>query len=97
MEGGGFAYCESCRLAASQTECKDCQDHCPALMAENVAAWRLWGRVNTQWRVGVGGVYGLDYNAVAVVAEIYGLEITPGLFEKLRVLEDVVLAKVLKV
>ncbi|MCX7779610.1 MAG: DUF1799 domain-containing protein [Negativicutes bacterium] len=59
----------------------------PDLLPENVPAWRLWCRVNTQWRMGFDGPVGLDYNALHTVAEIYGLEITPALFEKIRELE----------
>lgn len=39
---------------------------------------------------------GLDYNAVFKLAEIYGIELTPGEFSKLRVLEACQLERVRK-
>lgn len=34
------------------------------LWPENVRAWRCWRGVQTQWRVGVQGAFGLDYAGV---------------------------------
>jgi len=53
----------------------------------NADAWELWGRINTQWRVGAFAIVGLDYPAVFQVAELLGLELTPNLFYKIQLLE----------
>jgi hypothetical protein len=34
------------------------------LWPDNVVAWGCWQRVQTQWRVGMGGATGLDYAGV---------------------------------
>lgn len=40
----------------------------------NVAAWRAWCDLQTQWRVGMGGATGLDYAAaLAVLRTVHGL------------------------
>jgi hypothetical protein len=57
------------------------------LLAENKEAWLIWTLVNTQWRVGAFTLVGLDYPAVFQIAELYGVEVTPGLFQKLKALE----------
>lgn len=54
--------------------------------------WELWGRVCTQWRGG-DRLLGLDYPAVLATAALYGMEMTPELFDGLRVLEADVLAE----
>lgn len=56
-------------------------------MPENLEAWQLWLAANTQWRIGFGRTIGLDYTAVFAVAEVYGLEMTPALFRKIKALE----------
>ncbi len=56
----------------------------------------MWCRISTQWRTGMNGAVGLDYNAMNTVAEIYGLEITPVIFEKIRAIEYYVLEKAQK-
>jgi hypothetical protein len=48
--------------------------------------WRLWLKVQTQWRVGMALV-GLDYPAVLATAQILGIAITQELFEQIQVLE----------
>ena len=47
----------------------------------------------TQWRVGMRGACGLDYPAVIQAAEILGIEMTPGLFKKIRAVEHQTLIK----
>lgn len=40
----------------------------------NAPVWRLWQRVQTQWRVGMNGRTGLDYVAVlAFMREVLGM------------------------
>ena len=56
-------------------------------------AWELYCRTCTQWRAGDGGLVGLDYGAVLATAAVYGITVTPELFDGLRVLEADVLAE----
>jgi hypothetical protein len=57
-------------------------------MPENGEALELWSAIDTQWRVGgMGGVIGLDWTAVAAIAEILCIELTPTLFRKIKALE----------
>lgn len=91
MAGGRHDYCQACRQtqeqAGKQRDCTSCEGRCPDIMPENLEAWQLWLVVNTQWRTGFGGAAGLDYVAVFAVAEVYGLEVTPALFRKIKALE----------
>lgn len=48
---------------------------------------RLWILTRTQLRVGMNGVYGLDYVAVKQTAKIYGINLAPGVMDKIRALE----------
>lgn len=56
-------------------------------MPENLKAWYLWTLVNSQWRAGGFSIIGLDFPAVFQIAGLYGIEINPGMFQKLRALE----------
>jgi hypothetical protein len=47
----------------------------------------LFGLCGSQWRVGVNGATGLDYPAVALVADRVGLELTGEVLVLLRELE----------
>ncbi|WP_201775387.1 DUF1799 domain-containing protein [Chromobacterium subtsugae] len=44
-----------------------------ALLPDALPAWRLWQAMQTQWRVGPVGPYGLDYAALPVVERRVGL------------------------
>lgn len=44
-------------------------------------------RVQTQWRVGMGGVIGLDYGAVRWLFELEGVSNSAELLEDLQVIE----------
>lgn len=44
------------------------------LWPDNVATWRCWTRVRTQWRVGMAGATGLDYAGVRAFLEEQGLD-----------------------
>ena len=62
------------------------KDVAPEVAPCNRAAWWVWARCVTQWRVGPGGVVGIDLVAVQTVAELAGywdLE----LLEKVQVME----------
>lgn len=63
------------------------------LWAVNVRAWTLWTRVQTQWRrAGEAGVItGLDYTAVARVADVLGTPLTPDLLDDIAACEAVAL------
>ena len=54
--------------------------------------WALWLKVCTQWR-GSDRLLGLDYVAVLRVAELYGMDVNPDIFDGLRALEAEVLAE----
>ncbi|WP_372502396.1 DUF1799 domain-containing protein [Tistrella mobilis] len=63
------------------------------LWAVNVPAWTLWTRVQTQWRRAgmTGAITGLDYSAVARVADVLGTPLTPDLLEDIAACEAVAL------
>lgn len=44
------------------------------LWPDNVTAWVCWQGVQTQWRVGMSGVTGLDYQGVSAYLDRQGLE-----------------------
>lgn len=43
------------------------------LWPDNVAAWRAWEAVQTQWRIGFSGATGLDYAGVRAYLDEIGL------------------------
>lgn len=49
--------------------------------------------MSTQWRIGMAGAIGLDYNALPVVMTLTGIPENerPGVFEDLRVMESAAL------
>ena len=49
--------------------------------------------MSTQWRVGMAGATGLDYGALPVVMRLAGVPVAEraGVFESIRILEDVAL------
>ena len=56
---------------------------------DNWPAFLLFEAMSTQWRVGMGGAVGLDYNAIKLVASMIGLkreELTQA-FPDLRMME----------
>lgn len=57
-------------------------------------AVRLFEAMATQWRVGMGGAYGLDYGVVRDVARLIGIDrkSLSGVFADLRTLEHEALA-----
>lgn len=59
----------------------------------NVPAWTLWTRVQTQWRRAgmTGAITGLDYSAVARVADVLGTPLTQDLLEDIAACEAVAL------
>ena len=64
---------------------------------ENWPAVQAFLSVQTQWAIGMsGGPTGLDYARVRAGLELAGVEATPELFQKLRILESAALAAISK-
>ena len=60
-------------------------------MPENAAAWELLQAGATQLRMsGMGGPVGFDYNALAMLAETLGIDMTPGMWRKVQAVETVI-------
>lgn len=68
------------------------------LWPDTVQAFGVFSRLNTQWRVGVGGRTGLDYAAVPITLELLGIERAewPALFDDLRHMERAALTSMHK-
>ncbi|HEY9081344.1 DUF1799 domain-containing protein [Magnetovibrio sp.] len=62
----------------------------------NADAVRLFVMLKTQWRfAGLDGApMGLDYQAIEPTARLAGIETTPKLFNKLRVMEYAALSEI---
>lgn len=56
---------------------------------ENLPAYELFNALGTQWRTGMGGATGLDYNVVPAVLRLQAVPRAdwPQLFADLRVME----------
>lgn len=56
---------------------------------DNWPAFLLFEAMSTQWRVGIGGATGLDYNALPPVASMLGMKRReiPEVFHDIRVME----------
>lgn len=61
-------------------------------MPENEEAWDLWQASATQWRTGGMGMIGLDYAAVALVAEKMELDFCGQTLKRIAALEREVLS-----
>lgn len=61
---------------------------------DNALAVEVFLALSTQWRVGMAGAVGLDYNAIPFVMRTLGIPHAqrPGVFESLRIMEDAALA-----
>ncbi len=59
------------------------------LWPENVQAWACWQGVQTQWRVGMSGPTGLDYQGVSAYLDLQCIDPEPRreLFELLQACE----------
>nr|WP_269212251.1 DUF1799 domain-containing protein [Chromobacterium piscinae] len=57
------------------------------MLAEGLPAWRVWNAMQTQWRVGPAGAYGLDYAVLPVVETRCGEALDSGLFDALQAME----------
>ena len=65
----------------------ECRHAAEALDDDVEEVWGLWGMCRTQMRYSFGGVAGLDYNAVKVVADAIGYELDGWTLDRLRFLE----------
>lgn len=74
----------------------DQQERVEYLWPENVETWRVWQEVQTQWRVGMSGMTGLDYAGVrAHLTEIGSSgDERRALYDCIRVMERETLAAV---
>lgn len=68
-------------------DCNDCNFKQPDLFPENRMAWELWLKVQNQYRTSGPVILGLDFVAVKIIADIHGIRLTPGIFEKLKAME----------
>ena len=60
-------------------------------MPDNADAWELLQAGATQLRMsGMGGPVGFDYNALEMLAETLGIDMSPGLWRKVRAVETVI-------
>ena len=66
-------------------------------MPENEEANLLWHYCRRQLRMSFSGPVGIDFNAVFSVAEVLGLDMSPALLTKLRILENVMIEEVEKI
>lgn len=57
------------------------------LWPEHEAGFYLFSALQTQWRVGMCGPTGLDYAAMPVTAQGMQIDLTPDVFEQVRVME----------
>lgn len=82
------AYCRDCRKV-SDSPCEGCP--APQLLAECLPAVRAYLVCATQWRVGMGGRTGLDYQACRIPLEAHRARLQlpddAELWEDLQVIE----------
>jgi uncharacterized membrane protein YbjE (DUF340 family) len=62
---------------------------------DNVTTIAVFIAMSTQWRVGMSGATGLDYNALPVVMRMHGIPAAERavVFEGIREMEDAALGK----
>lgn len=63
---------------------------------ENLQAVEIFLRCETQWRVSMAGITGLDYTAVSTVLELLQVEDRADCFDRLQVIEGAALAAIAK-
>lgn len=63
---------------------------------ENWPAVEMFMRAQTQWRVGMNGITGLDYGVLAWLLKLYEVEDQRSLLEDLQVMEGAVLTVIAK-
>lgn len=60
-------------------------------MPGNRDVWEIIRIASNQWRAGLGGVYGLDFSAIILIAQALDVETDYNFFEKIRILEAEIL------
>lgn len=65
---------------------------------DNAAAVSVMASMSTQWRVGPGGAYGLDYGVLPQVMRLRGIARSEwaDVFDSVRVMEDAALEQIRK-
>lgn len=70
-------------------------EHRSSLAAPPLEVWEchwddmlLFVAMASQWRIGMNGATGLDYNALPLVARYKGIRLTPERFEAVQVMEN---------
>ena len=53
-------------------------------------------RCQTQWRVGIRGIIGLDYTSVLEMIKLYGIEDSVVMIEKIQIIESAALQAINK-
>ena len=76
-------------MIAEYQGAQDAEPEALPVLPANADALTLFLALETQWRfAGLDGApVGFDYQAIEPTARLAGLETTPGLFNKLRVME----------
>lgn len=79
----------SSALSALGLENEDFPPQICLLWPENIRPFNLFNCLNTQWRVAMGGVVGLDYNVLLHELDRMGLDKKDydDIFESIRVME----------
>jgi hypothetical protein len=73
------------------TKSADCE-----VWEENWEAVEMFLRLQTQWRVGMNGLIGLDYQAAGWLFRLYAAKEPRSLLEDLQVIEAAVLTAIAK-
>lgn len=60
-------------------------------MPGNRDVWEIMRIASNQWRMGFGGVYGLDITAIISIAQALGVETDYSFFEKIHIIESKIL------
>jgi hypothetical protein len=63
---------------------------------DNWQAVHLFEALRTQWRVGPGGPYGIDYAAIEPTMRLMRIEADRDLFEAIRIMEPVAVKEMQK-
>ncbi len=72
------------------TEKKEVDDNFYVLK-QNWLYLEMFLRCQTQWRVGVSGIIGLDYTSVLEMIKLYGIQDSVVMIEKIQIIESAAL------
>ena len=65
------------------------------LSADIVDSFYFYQRIDTQWRTGPGGLIGLDYTVIPIVAKIYNVEVSAELMDDIATMEAVAIKTIM--